>query len=176
LGKYTKNIFSEILKKGSRLMKNIKILWISLCAVLVICAVGAFLAVPRVAVGAKDHSMVGAWEGNIYSGDIIDPVLFILTSDGTIQGSEGYAPDETATFGNWVSIAPDLANYTIKGITMNPEGTVNMPFKVVGEFKYDSKADSISGPFTISGLNPDGSTYEATGAITCTRIKVETLP
>ena len=157
-------------------MKKGNFFWIGLGAVLIICAVVAgFLIIPRQFVEAKPHNLVGAWEAKIIVPQGQVSSLITMTSDGIILGEEVPDAYETTSHGNWISTGPNEARYTFVFIVGNKEIMEAFKGKIVGTFKYDPKTDSISGPFKITQVDPQGNHVfpDGEGMITGTRIQVE---
>jgi hypothetical protein len=158
-------------------MKNLRIFWFGFCAVLVICAVvGGYLVYPRQAVDAKANNMVGSWDimASIPQGTF--HALISMTSDGIILADEIPAAFETTAHGNWISSGHNKASYTFLFIVGDNTQTEILKSKVVGIFEYDPKTDSISGPFKVTQVDPQGNiAFTADGTFTGTRITVEQL-
>jgi hypothetical protein len=137
-------------------MKNIRVLWIGFCAVLVICAVAAgYLANPSQAVEAKSNDMVGSWDVLVSLPQGTFAALITMTGDGVILADEVPAPFETTAHGNWISAGKNQASYTFLAIVGSPEQVQTGIIKVSGTFQYDPETDKISGPFKVIQIDPN---------------------
>jgi hypothetical protein len=104
------------------------------------------------------------------------PALLTFTADGAVLADEAPMPGETTGHGNWVRGSHGEVRYTFWALNADPNGVYAGKFKVVGTLQRDPGKQTWSGPFKITGYNPNNSkAYADTGTFKLTRIAVESL-
>jgi hypothetical protein len=134
---------------------------------------------------AENHRLdrlAGAWSATgTIQGQPSFPGLITFSVDGSVQASAtpmgAVAPYETPAYGNWVATGHNQAAYTFVALFANPDGSLSATTKTVGKLRYDSRADTWSGPFKFFVLDPEGNEIVSYPGmiIDAKRIAVETL-
>ncbi len=155
-------------------------------AISVFWAVGAvllaaFAIAQNVQAGDNDRQvkqLLGSWEAvtTVEIQNATFPSLLTFTSDGSVITDEPPSPFETSGHGNWVSTGPGQVAFTFVSLVGSAEGPLSMKYKVVSRLNLNSDKESLSGPFKIDILDPNGQViFEDHGTFDLTRIAVEPL-